>query len=169
MATLLQPISGNTTTQIRSGFEARLKDFFTSIKHTQPAVIDLKKIQLSVSSSVLQRLAEIASLRDNWDGYSAVALDKTAIENVRKVFKMLPDYAKTALHFEDIVPSPYGTINLEWSKNNYFVSLEIGNKEIAFFSELPDNTKPFGDNIPFDSAKLPTEFLAALTTLFSPH
>ncbi len=162
----LEPVQNKDITQVWSSLDLSLMNYhLPALFNTPPAKIE--NIEILVSFAVQRRLAEIADLRENWDGYGALPIDKKAIENTEKLLKCLPIQAKMALHFENLVPASHGTVNLEWSVGDYFVSLEIGNEEIAFFSELPDGTKPFLDSVDFSYSSLPREFLAALNKLFS--
>ena len=77
-----------------------------------------------------------AALGDDWDGYGAVPPSAEAIGNVMDLLNALPGEWAMQLHQDDLTPSPYGTITLEWAREQDYVSVEVGDTSWAFTAEI---------------------------------
>lgn len=94
------------------------------------------------------RLNIIKNLPDNWDGYGAVRIDVSVYYNVRSFLSELDNFFFNYLKEEDIYCTPYGTVVLDFEKNEEIVSVEVGESKIGFFTEFSDkdlNLKSKGD------------------------
>lgn len=126
------PVDINSDNIIASGYED--VDVFA---YTRPIVYD----------ALSQRLSELISLSPDWDGYGAVVPDiatyTTAIDFLKKIDQKTLSY----LDEDDIVPTPYGTIVLDFANGQNLVSIEIGENKIGFFTEFSDgkNSESEGD------------------------
>lgn len=87
-------------------------------------------------SLLRKQVKQFLTLTDNWDGYGAVAPSQEAINNVVNLMSRLPDEWVLCLHQDDLTPSPYGTISLEWAKGDDYVSVEVGDALWAFTAEI---------------------------------
>lgn len=117
-----------------------------------------------IYNSLTQRLSEIVSLDNNWDGYNAIVPDiasyTTAIDFINKLNNKFLSY----LQDSDIVPTPYGSIVLDFTKGNNIVSVEIAENKIGFFTDFSngENSESEGDIL---GEKIPNSLLQALKLL----
>ena len=63
-------------------------------------------------------------------------------------FQTIPPYYRKLLTVDNVTINEGGTINIDWmvgfGRNRCFVSIEIGNGRVGFFSEMPDGINPEG-------------------------
>lgn len=86
---------------------------------------------------------------DDWDGYSASKISKSAFEEARKFLRTLPSW----LPMPDIVPEPDGSIGFEWykGKNWVFIASINGSNVISYAGILGKGNKPHGTRV-FDES-----------------
>ena len=98
-----------------------------------------------------KRLNCISSLNDCWDGYGAIVPSKTVIDNA---LNFLKEIDKRGLSFlldeEDIVPTPYGTIDIDFMNDTDGVYVEIGDTEIGYFTEFMTKENIASDSLPIE-------------------
>jgi len=88
-------------------------------------------------SMACTKIAAFADLAEDWAGEGAVAPSNEAIKKAVDFLSGLAPNFVAHLNCDDIVPSPYGTISLEWTnKRRDFVCVEVGDDEIGYFYEL---------------------------------
>lgn len=74
-----------------------------------------------------KRLEELRRLRDEWDGYGAMSPPKDVLLNVDEFLGEIERRGlNSLLQEDDIVPTPYGTIDLDFRSDLGLVSVEIG-------------------------------------------
>lgn len=128
----------------------------------------LSPVELSPLNDKIIFLNKIREIKDNWDGYGAKAPNPRAINNAITFMELLPPAYQKMLNIEDISFSPYGTIILEWQKNeDNFISIEIGNSKIGYLSETPDKINPYSESIEFTLNEIPKEIFPVFTKVFS--
>lgn len=112
------------------------------------------------------RVIEISLLQDNWNGEGAVVPSDLVQKNT---FKFLDCVLKTGLSWmikpEDIVPTPYGTIELDFESEMGLVSVEVGKDKIGFFTEFNDGDDFLSEGIPTDFRTIPSRLQEALCRL----
>lgn len=117
-----------------------------------------------IYNSLTQRLSEIISLNENWDGYNAIVPDiasySTAIDFIKKLSSKFLSY----LQDDDIVPTPYGSIVLDFTKGDNVVSVEIAENKIGFFTDF-QNTKNSESDGDILGERIPDSLLYALKSL----
>ncbi len=119
-----------------------------------------------VDNSKLQFLYSMQELEENWDGNGAVKPDNIVIENAVSFMSTLPFSIINDVKQDKITATPYGTLVLNWEKNNQLISVEIGESELGFFSEFVDNDNLSIESTPFDKNELPKELLSAFKKLY---
>lgn len=98
---------------------------------------------LHLDEQIRLRVNMIESLKpkDNWDGYGGVAPSKEVVKNLRKLIEIIRSerldvYQK--LRHDEIVPSTYGTVCLEWDYEEEgvgFMQIEVGQSTFSGFGE----------------------------------
>ena len=83
-----------------------------------------------------QHLQSLEALPDNWDGRGAVPPSAQAVGHAAAFLNGLPSEWSLRLHADDLTPTPYGTITLEWAAGADYVSVEIGDDQWAYTAEL---------------------------------
>lgn len=111
------------------------------------------------------RLNQIFFLKDNWDGYGACAPSLEVYNNVIHFLNSLSGDIKRYLPADNIEPTPYGTITIDFENKDKLVSVEIGKTKIGFFSELPikPTLRLIEEN--FSAKKLPEKLIQAFGLL----
>lgn len=128
---------------------------------------DLSGIQESNLDVFLieNRLRSFANLGFNWDGYHGVPPTRSVV-NAIQFYRFLPRILQERILTDHISPTPYGTITLEWANGDFFISIEIGENKIGFFSELPDGTSPKLESKEFNENHIPNELVDAFEVLY---
>lgn len=127
----------------------------SAIQFSQP--LSYKKFQ--------QRLAKIYCLENNWDGKNACALDLLVYSNTNEFLSKIDCKILDFLNEQSILPTPYGTMTLDFEKNNNLVSIEIGENQIGFFTDFQTEENSSADNIDFPRNKIPEVLKQALLNL----
>ena len=85
---------------------------------------------MNAESAIAERiLTEIGSLPPDWDGYGALPMVASTVDNARgALFSLL-----LMVPLPDITPNPNGTISFEWETNRIIAALEIGATRFSFF------------------------------------
>lgn len=112
-----------------------------------------------------------SALTDDWDGYGAVPPSAAAMGNVIDLLNGLPGEWSMRLHKDDLTPSPYGTITLEWATDGDYVSVEVGDTAWAFTAEI-DGTLRSNPNETYPNEMLHQRVEEALAMLYpdaAPH
>lgn len=82
-------------------------------------------VSASVREESLQRIKEIRSLEDGWDGYGGYSPSKAVCDHVRRVVNVLENQLP-ALPSPDISPSSNGTVMLTWESEHGEAVIELG-------------------------------------------
>lgn len=131
---------------------------------THYLTVPIKFDNLAMSESKLNSFKLLAT---NWDGYGASSIDEITIINSKKFLGALPEHVVDNVDLDDITPTPYGTIVIDWRNSlGEMVSTEIGKNTFGFFSEFSDNESPKVDSVNFNENSIPRELFAAFHKLF---
>lgn len=104
----------------------------------QPVHVDRSESILdSLSKEMLSNLSTLSSfssLEKGWDGYRADPLDKRLIEFSRALVSSLPQDRQP-----DIFPTPRGTIQFEYEKNNgRYLEIEVSLGTFELYGKFPN-------------------------------
>ncbi len=124
-------------------------------------------VECSVVDSMLLKVSEFESLPANWDGHDAMPISGKVVFNANMFLKKLPGYYSDKLNIEDITPTPYGTIVMDWYNDaEELISIEIGKTKVGYFTEFHDSNNPFSEGIEFKSTSIPEELISLLRRLY---
>jgi hypothetical protein len=141
--------------QDKSDFESFL-EYYKPVK-TAPQLIQL---------DIIEKIKSFHSLNRNWDGYDATNPDIVVINNSIAFINSLPETVVSDINKDNLIPTPYGTVVIDFSKDKELVSVEIGEKKIGFFSEFEDGSDMKMEGVLFNQDKLPFELLGAIKKLY---
>lgn len=120
----------------------------------------------SPETSLKNRISEMRMLKPNWDGYGAAVPSEEVIKNAFRFLDTLEaNKFLDILDSENIVPTPYGTIDVDFETVNGLVSIEIGKKQLGFFTEFVHEENFLSDGIETDFKSIPPVLAEALFTL----
>jgi hypothetical protein len=111
-----------------------------------------------------EEITSFAALKENWDGYGAVAPHERVISNAVKFVNTLPENLFKSVDAET-TPTPYGTIVIDFRVGKELVSIEVGKSQIGFFSKFNDGNDLLLNGVEFDNNKLPHSLILALIKL----
>lgn len=123
-------------------------------------------IKIDSTMELLNKINSLANLLQNWDGFGADAIDRRAILNSNKFIQKLPSFISSKLNKENITPTPYGTVVLDWKVGDELISVEIGETKIGFFSEINELQNPSIEGVPYNENEIPIELVQAFKKLF---
>lgn len=88
------------------------------------------------------KIFELSSLKDNWDGYGGISLIQSISEKALQLITILSsDYIDL---ISDIFPNPNGTITIEWENvKEEKISLEIGANNYSYFVKYIEKEPKF--------------------------
>ena len=125
-----------------------------------------KPVEFDRSISLENRIKSFYSLSKNWDGYGATVPEKNVINNSVYFIKSLPDSLLTDVEMESIVPTPYGSIVIDFENNQDIISVEIGENKIGFFTDFKSSENLSSNGILFNQETLPRELTEAFQKLY---
>ena len=89
--------------------------------------------------NALNKINELLYLKDNWDGYQAVAIASQAANNSKAMLNCFNE--NIIENISDIFPNPHGTITFEWeNKEDDKMSLEVGSNTYSYFVTYSNKT-----------------------------
>lgn len=104
-----------------------VKDFFLSN-------LTIKNIE----ESIKEEIDSISLLKDDWNGMGTKAINPDIINNSVRIINSIPPSILYYLDKDNIYPTKFGTIILDWefgNKNN-ILSLEIARHSVGYFMEV---------------------------------
>ena len=125
-----------------------------------------KNLMISPITALKNRISEISHLNYNWNGEGSVVPSEQVIKNAFKFLDCILILGYTNyLKPEDIVPTPYGTIDMDFETGQGLVSVEIGKDQIGFFTEYERKEDVLSDGIKTDFRNIPKNLQQALSNL----
>ncbi len=131
----------------------------------KPAFVNSVRI-LNHIDQIFERMNAIANLPENWNGQGASIINRQTLQNSLKFLSIVGENITMSLDSENIMPTPYGTIELEWRTNDKLLSIEIGINKIGFFSQFPDQNNPHSNGFLFNGIKIPRDLTQAFIKFF---
>lgn len=127
-------------------------------------------LMVSPDVALKNRISEISHLEYNWNGEGAVVPSEQVIKNTFKFLDCILTHSYTNyVKPEDIVPTPYGTIDIDFETGQGLVSVEIGKDQIGFFTEFGTKENVFSDGIETNFRSIPPILQQALYNLEEPQ
>jgi hypothetical protein len=78
-------------------------------------------------------------LKRGWSGPNSTEIDVQVINNSIQLIESIPDFIIELIdERESVTATPYGTIVIDFEKNNKLISVEIGKNKSGFFTENLD-------------------------------
>ena len=115
------------------------------------------------TSQFLNNLPRVLGL----DGGAAVKPNEAIIKNSIAFIKGLPTYYQKVINPNDcITATPFGTISIDWYFRRNFISVEVGESKIGWFTELPDGSNPSSQGVAIKETP-PTEIIRCLDAIYS--
>jgi hypothetical protein len=94
------------------------------------------------------KLDYLLNLEDNWDNCGGLAISEEVFLNAYQFLKTIPKKYQDKISPDNITPSSYGTICIDWfNLHNELLSLEIGKTKIGFFTDFISKKNIVQDNI----------------------
>lgn len=120
---------------------------------------------LSEKSKWRDRLSKIMSIPLDRNNEYFSSVDASVVSNVRDFLNQIDEDLLEYLDMEDILPTPYGTITLDFEKNNDTISIEIGESKIAFFTDFENKENIKLDGVNYRNNMIPPELRKAFSCL----
>lgn len=105
-----------------------------------------------------ERIDQIENLMENWDGYGAAVPSKIVCDNARTFFQTLIDNNCLIPHYDEISPTPYGSIVIDVypdKEDEDLVSIEIGKHQAGFFTDYQHGINHASDGYDTDFKSIP--------------
>lgn len=112
---------------IKTGLELLFKQFKSKTHAANNTAIPTAK------KAVINDIEALKELEANWDGYGAMPILVTSINNAKEI---VLNKIISADNIEDIQPNPNGTVTITWSKKNNQVCLEVGTEMMSYFADI---------------------------------
>lgn len=141
-------------------------DDYDSIESQLFSPVFCSPIRLDSQREIVDIIASFASLKDNWDGNNAVALKDQVLINAKRFINSLPEIILKDIDTDNITPTPYGSLVLDWDINGDVLSVEIGDRKIGFFTDFSDGNNLESNGTFFNQNSLPVELLNAFDKLY---
>jgi len=112
------------------------------------------------------RVASFSKLKINWDGYGGVVPQKNVINNSLRFIQSLPTSLLESIEIDSIIPTPYGSIVIDFENGNNTISVEIGENKIGFFTDFQSLENISSDGILFNQQILPQQLTEAFQRFY---
>ena len=112
---------------IKTGLELLFKQFKSKTHAANNTAIPTAK------KAVINDIEALKELEANRDGYGAMPILVTSINNAKEI---VLNKIISADNIEDIQPNPNGTVTITWSKKNNQVCLEVGTEMMSYFADI---------------------------------
>jgi hypothetical protein len=109
---------------------------------------------------------DLALLENDWDGYGACAIDENVIEHTLFIFNQLPNAFLKNINKEDILPTPNGTISIEWNNGFNELLLEIGKNISTYYIQCQGHTAKINNQFNILDTKQMQTFIEELKHYF---
>lgn len=117
-------------------------------------------------TALKNRVSEISMLTDGWDGYGAVIPSNDVINNAfRFLDSIISNGFEGLLKSDDIIPTPYGTIGMDFESEVGLVSVEIGRTQLGFFTQYNTGQNIISEGIQTNFKTLPDELVTAISVI----
>jgi hypothetical protein len=126
----------------------------------------IRPIKIDQAIDITKKITSLSYLENNWDGYGAVSPSKNVLNNAIRFINSLPETVLPEINTESIVPTPYGSIVIDFEKNADLISVELGERKIGFFSEFSEGEDISMEGVLFNQQNLPIELETAFTKLY---
>ncbi len=113
-------------------------------------------IATAILPSIKNKICGISQLNDNWDGYGAAVPSETVVKNTYKFIDAAHSLGYCPLSADDVTPTTYGTIVLDYSSETGLVSVEIGESKIGFFTDFIHGKNHYSNGIPTNFRIVPS-------------
>lgn len=120
----------------------------------------------SQKTIIKNKVSEIDNLNDNWDGYNAIAPLKEVVKNTFKFIDSLFLEGYEDIDKDNITPTPYGSIVLDFKSDIGLVSIEIGKTQLGYFTEFINCDDCSSEGIDTDFKTIPDEIKELLNKLY---
>ena len=88
------------------------------------------------SENIIKKIDKIATLENKWNNLKTPKISSEIIRNYLQIINALSPSILYYLDSENIYPTKFGTIILDWEfNNNNLLSLEIAKNSVGYFME----------------------------------
>ncbi len=110
------------------------------------------------------RISSFKLLSANWDSMGVMKIDAIVLQNC---FKFIDALANDILpvYGDEIYPTPYGTVVLDFNSEKGLVSVEIGKEQLGYFTDFEDGTNCSSDGMYCDFRDVPDKLKEVLLSL----
>jgi len=120
-------------------------------------------------NAVRTKIRSFTRLANNWDGYGAIPVSLDVSDACLRFLKLLPETYLEHLDPENMSPTPYSTVTIDWEQgDSYFVTVEIGKSKANFFARLPFGKTLENEHLDIAGEDFPADLLEALQHLYVP-
>lgn len=116
-----------------------------------------------VEKSIISEIMEIAELDDNWNNLGTGQISSDVINNSLDIVNLLRPTVLYHLSPENVYPSQFGTIIMDWDfGNGNLFSLEIAKNSVGYFTESDGDPQIQKDRINFNSDDFNSEIINSI-------
>ncbi len=120
-----------------------------------------------IHQNLMGYVEKLALLQEDWDGYGACAIDKSVVDNTVFIFQKIPNALLEIVGEEGILPTPNGTITIEWHKGSNELMLEVGEKFSTYYIQNNSITQKIENQFIITNSEQMNTFKRELKQYFS--
>ena len=99
-------------------------------------IIEQEMAQTTILDALLNKVAMLIQLPNNWDGYGAIPPNELINKQVKDFLPQFPERLLQCTTTDDMYATPHGTVVLEFQKEENELTIEFGEREYGFFTDL---------------------------------
>ncbi|MFV8321807.1 hypothetical protein [Flavobacterium sp. LS2R12] len=139
------PVFKTSEIEIMSNFDFQIEEYQKDILLNEN-YCDIECVN-NEKKEWIETILSFKSLHESWDGFGALPLEIKSASNAITFLQNI-DSKFDFISPVDVSPNPSGTVNLVWeNEDNERLAVEIGNKELSFYTKFNNVEPEFFNNI----------------------
>ena len=99
-------------------------------------IIEQEMAQTTILDALLNKVAMLIQLPNNWDGYGAIPPNELINKQLSGFVSQLPERLLQYTTAAEMYATPHGTVVLEFQKGENELTIEFGEREYGFFTDF---------------------------------
>ena len=105
--------------------------------------------------SCMVKIEQFDLLQPDWDGNGAMKPNADAVKNAKHLVEILDKEMLKSLNPDDIYPSDYGSVILDFKTHRGLVSVEMGDTTMGFYTDFSEGENYAAEGISTDFMSIP--------------
>ncbi len=123
-------------------------------------------VQKTTLNALSNKIIALTRLPNNWDGYGAIPPNELVNSQLNIFLKLLPEKLLAYTTDEEMYPTPYGTIVLDFRKGENELTMEFGEQAYGFFTDFKNHKNVKIKRAMYKQNEISNELAEAINSLY---